>query len=100
MKIPNKGFYQHYKHDPAGVPFNYTYAVIGLAKNTEDRSYTVLYMPLYENSWLAPADYAARPLEMFMEDVTVDGKTVPRFTEITDVETIAKLKIVKDQMYK
>ena len=99
MNLPEKGFYYHYKHDPNGPFNNYAYEVIGTARLTEERSYHVLYHPLYENEWLAPADYHARPLEMFMENVTVEGESVPRFIRITDPKLISKLEAVKVQMY-
>jgi hypothetical protein len=98
MEIPERGFYIHYKHDPAGPAHNYTYEVVGLARNSEDKSYFVLYRPLYENDWLKPADYQARPLEMFMEDVEKDGVQVKRFTKITDPVVIRELEAVRDRI--
>jgi hypothetical protein len=83
-KFPEKGFYVHYKHDPAGAPLNYTYEVIGIGRNTEEDTFTVLYKPLYESTWMKPADYQSRPLEMFMGTVEKDGKTMPRFRKIPD----------------
>lgn len=35
-KIPEKGFYYHYKHDPKGEFNNYAYEVVGLGLHTED----------------------------------------------------------------
>ena len=99
MQIPKNGFYQHYKHDSQGIPYNYTYEVIGIARNTEDKTYTVLYRPLYENDWFKPADYQSRPLDMFNEIVSKDGQTMPRFQLITDAEIISKLTDVKLKMY-
>jgi hypothetical protein len=99
MRIPENGFYIHYKHDPSGEPHNYAYEVVGLARNTEDKSYSVLYRPLYENDWFAPASYQARPLEMFMEEVQKDGNRVPRFRKITDPALISELEKVRMQMY-
>lgn len=99
MQIPKNGFYQHYKHDPHGTPFNYTYEVVGVARNTEDKTYTVLYRPLYENDWFKPANFQSRPLDMFNEDVSKDGKTTPRFQLISDPDTISKLSEVRLKMY-
>lgn len=99
MQIPPTGFYYHYKHDPNG-PFNdYSYKVVGIARHTEEKTFTVLYRPLYENDWFKPATYQARPLEMFNENVTKDGKAIPRFQQITDPELIAKLERMRDQIY-
>ena len=99
MKIPEKGFYYHYKHDPKGSLNNYSYEVVGLARNTEDKTFSVLYRPLYKTDWFAPADLQARPYEMFLENVTVDGKYVPRFSLITDRSIISKLTKIKVEMY-
>ncbi len=99
MVLPPKGFYYHYKHDPAGPLNNYTYEVVGIGRNTEDKTLTVLYRPLYESAWMPPADLQSRPLEMFMGDVAKDGHIMPRFTQITDLELIAKLEKVRDESY-
>ncbi len=93
------GFYRHYKHDPSGEENNYTYEVLGIGRNTEEKTYTVIYRPLYENGWMVPAHYQSRPFEMFMENVEKDGKTMPRFTKIIDPALIEKLKVVRNQMY-
>lgn len=93
MKIPPKGFYRHYKHDPKGPLNNYIYEVVGIARDTEDKTFSVLYRPLYENDWFKPADYQARPLDMFNENVIKDGKSMPRFEHITDPELVAKLSL-------
>lgn len=91
--MPRKGdFYYHSKHDPAGPLNNYAYEVVGIARHSEDESLLVLYVPLYENDWMSPADYQARPLAMWQETVTKDGVEMPRFMLITDEAVIAKLK--------
>jgi hypothetical protein len=99
MNIPENGFYVHYKHDPSGELHNYMYEVVGLARNTEDKSYSVLYRPLYKNDWFPPASYQARPLGMFMEDVEKDGRRVPRFSKITDPQLLLELENVRNKMY-
>jgi hypothetical protein len=43
--------------------------------------------------------FDVRPLHMFLEEVTKDGKTFPRFREITDPELIEKLKEKKEELY-
>ena len=90
--FPKKGFYVHYKHDPNGEPFNYMYEVVGIARNTEDGMYSVLYKPMYKNQWLSPAEYFSRPLEMFIDMVDKDGVSVPRFALVTDSDLLSKLK--------
>lgn len=99
MHIPENGFYMHYKHDPNGEPFNYMYEVFGLVRHTEDESFLVLYRPLYNNVWHKPANYPVRPVDMFLEEVEVEGKKTLRFSPITDPELIAKLEARKKEMY-
>jgi len=60
------GRYRHYKGNE--------YDVIGVAKHSEDETELVVYRPLYGESGLW-----VRPLEMFVEEVNFEGKTVPRF---------------------
>lgn len=80
MDLPQKGFYVHYKHDPSGVPYNYMYEVVGIGRNTEEETYTVLYRPLYKSDWMSPADFQSRPLDMFLEEIEKDGIELPRAT--------------------
>lgn len=60
------GKYRHYKGNE--------YQVIGVAKHSEDESELVVYRPLYGEGRLW-----VRPLDMFIEEVRVEGKTFPRF---------------------
>jgi len=109
MKIPTKvpvnGFYYHYKHDPSGLVNNYAYEVMGVGCHTEDDcrpqdACMVVYRPLYEASvYKAGRLFDLRPLEMWMGDVIRDGKTTPRFTNITDLAVIAQLQKIKKKMY-
>ena len=70
MKI---GLYQHYKGN--------TYEVIGVARHSEEESELVVYRPTYGDKGLW-----VRPLAMFVENVQIDGKSVPRFAFIDDTE--------------
>jgi hypothetical protein len=63
------GVYEHYKSGKK-------YRVIGVAKHSETLEDMVVYEALYENEM---SKLWVRPLEMFLEDVEVDGKRVPRF---------------------
>lgn len=65
------GVYRHYKGE--------YYLVLGLAHHSETQERLVVYVPLYVRE--GPR-LAVRPLEMFLEDVEIDGKTIPRFTYI------------------
>ncbi len=109
-RVPEPGFYYHYKHDPSKGVRDYAYEVLGVGFHTEDdaregESHFLVYRPLYEASvFIASKNlgipcFDARPLEMWMEDVTKDGKTFPRFKKITDSETISELERVRDEMY-
>ncbi|MCF2949047.1 DUF1653 domain-containing protein [Paraglaciecola aquimarina] len=60
------GKYRHYKGNK--------YEVIGVARHSEDESQLVVYRPLYGDKGLW-----VRPLEMFVEQVEVEGENKPRF---------------------
>lgn len=67
------GVYQHYKGK--------NYIVKELARHSETMEWLVVYECLYDN----PAGKIwVRPMGMFMENVVVDGKEVPRFKYIGD----------------
>ena len=65
------GTYQHYKGKK--------YKVHAIVRHSETLEELVLYETLYENDlgklWV-------RPKQMFLENVTIDGKTMPRFQRI------------------
>lgn len=68
------GVYQHYKGNK--------YEVLFVGCSTEEEEYFVIYKALYEKEsvpkiWI-------RPYDMFCEDVTIDGKNVPRFKKIRE----------------
>lgn len=68
------GRYRHYKGKE--------YRVIAVAKHSETFEDMVVYEALYENDL---AKFWVRPLAMFIEEVIVDGTSVPRFTFIESV---------------
>jgi len=61
------GKYRHYKGKD--------YEVLGVAKHSETLEELVVYRALYGGGqiWV-------RPLKMFLEEVEVDGKKIPRFS--------------------
>ena len=66
-----EGVYEHYKGKQ--------YHVLGVAHHSETMEELVVYEALYETAmklWV-------RPLTMFLEEVIVDGKKVPRFRKAT-----------------
>src|SRR5712691_6463088 len=84
-KLPEPGYYYHFKHDPDGPPNNYAYYIYGVGHHTEDDcraedAFMQVYRPLYEEA------YAYRngglfdlcPLHMFFEPAEWKGKEVPR----------------------
>ena len=88
----DKGFYYHFKHDQEKGINDHAYEVIGLGLHTEDGSVTVLYRPLYPSTFLGSADFLVRPYAMFVENITKNGQSVPRFQKIENPEIIEKLK--------
>jgi len=60
------GKYKHYKGK--------SYEVVGIAKHSETLEELVVYRALYGKN-----DLWVRPLKVFLEEVEVDGKKVPRF---------------------
>jgi hypothetical protein len=110
QRVPEKGLYYHYKHDPQGAINNYAYEVMGVGFHTEDdtrpgEQHFVVYRPLYEASiYIASKSlgipcFDNRPLEMWMGNVEKGGKTFPRFAKITDSTVIAQLEKIKGEMY-
>ena len=103
--VPERGFYYHYKHDPDGPVNNYAYEVTSVGCHTEEDcrpedANMVVYRPLYESSVYKAGKFSdIRPLEMFMEDVTVGDTTMPRFRKISDPDIIAQLTAIQKQMY-
>ena len=69
--IVKKGIYKHFK--------GHTYKVIGLAKHSETLEELVVYINMENENgiWL-------RPEKMFLENVTKEGKTFPRFEFVNE----------------
>lgn len=94
-----KGFYFHFKRDKNGDLGNYAYEVIGVGLNTETRTESVIYRPLYKSEHLDSHDLYIRPLNMFEEFVMVNNNQVKRFELVTDPELINKLIEIRGKMY-
>ena len=62
------GEYEHFKGK--------RYKVLGVAKHSETLEDLVLYEVLYENEL---SKIWVRPAKMFLEEVEIGGKKVPRF---------------------
>jgi hypothetical protein len=65
------GKYRHYKGKE--------YEVVGLAKHSEALEKLVVYKALYGDH-----DLWVRPYKMFIDNVEINGKTLPRFEFIED----------------
>ena len=63
------GRYRHYK--------GRDYDVIGIARHSETEESLVVYRALYGERGLW-----VRPAAMFLDTVTVDGRSVPRFSRL------------------
>jgi len=66
MNTVKTGRYRHYKGNE--------YTVIGIARHSETEEELVVYRKEYDDHGLW-----VRPLSMFVENVAVDGRVVPRF---------------------
>jgi len=68
------GRYRHYK--------GRDYKVIGEARHSETEEPFVVYRALYgeRRLWI-------RPLAMFLDTVTVEGRTIPRFRRLNDSQS-------------
>lgn len=60
------GTYEHYK--------GLRYKIIGLARHSESLEEMVVYQALYGKN-----DIWVRPLGIFLEDITFEGRSLPRF---------------------
>ena len=70
---PKTGIYRHYKGN--------LYQVLHTARHSETEETLVVYRALY-------GDYGVwvRPLEMFCEMIEIDGKMIPRFELIKELQ--------------
>lgn len=71
------GKYKHYKGK--------LYEVIGVSRHSETLEELVVYKALYRSASVSPEptmedeNLWVRPLNMFLEDVEIEGKKIPRF---------------------
>lgn len=79
METIKPGIYHHYKSKEK------LYKVIGVAKHSETMEDMVVYQALYNiPEFGGEGVMFVRPLEMFLENVVVDGKEIPRFTFVSE----------------
>lgn len=67
------GLYRHYKGG--------TYVVTNIGRHTEDGDELVIYNPINDEEAPVPV----RPVSIFSEQVSVDGRAVPRFTYLGEL---------------
>lgn len=73
------GYYQHSKSGKF-------YEVIGVARNSENPDEElVVYRALYKDSKFGNQALWARPKQMFLETIVLNGKEVPRFKFFGDI---------------
>ncbi len=68
------GRYRHYKGKE--------YELMGVATHSETLEQLVIYQAQYDSEEFGENALWARPVAMFLETVTVDGKEIPRFEYI------------------
>lgn len=91
MQKPEKGFYRHFKGGEVEVLY--------IAHHSESLEEMVVYQSLYDNKTFGKGSVWVRPVSMFMETVENDGKTMERFSKITDPQIISELEKVKQEIY-
>lgn len=72
MSALQTGRYRHYKGK--------FYEVIGTVRHSETLEELVLYKALYDSPEFGKDQLWVRPLKMFLENVEIGGKLIPRFT--------------------
>jgi hypothetical protein len=80
-----EGIYEHYKGN--------LYRTIGTVRHSETREELVLYRALYNSPEFGRNALWVRPQQMFLENVVIDGVSVPRFKYIARTLSEAKKKI-------
>jgi len=77
MNEVQKGIYRHYQGKE--------YQVLGVGNHSETLEKVVIYKQLYDAPEFKKGTIWVRPLEMFLENVIIDGKEVPRFELIDPI---------------
>lgn len=76
MQTPDIGAtYRHYKNHK-------NYIILSIARHTETGESLVIYQGQYDDPEFGPKPVFARSVEMFMERVEYEGRTVARFERI------------------
>lgn len=70
------GIYRHYSGKE--------YDLIGVGHDSETLAKVVIYQARYDTEDFGPKPIWVRPYDMFIEEVEIDGKMVPRFEWIRE----------------
>lgn len=70
------GLYKHYKGK--------LYLVIGVGKHSKSLQDLVIYQALYDDKKFGKNCLWVRPLDNFLENIIIDGQSVPRFLKIQE----------------
>ena len=76
---PPTGVYEHYNSTALSRRY---YQVLGFARHTETEEILAVYIPLYVIPEHHGPRLQVRPLDMFIQDVQHEGRSVPRFKYI------------------
>ena len=76
-KVPPGALFEHFKGKK--------YKILGVARHSETLEMCVVYQALYNNAEFGDHAVWVRPLKMFLENVVIDGKEIPRFRLIEGV---------------
>src|SRR5258708_30604979 len=105
-KLPEPGYYYHFKHDPEGPVTNYAYYIYGVGHHTEDDcraedAFMQVYRPLYEEAYAYRHGglFDLRPLHMFSQPAECQGRMVPRVGRIEDPAVLPPPDRIKNPLY-
>ncbi len=113
-RVPEPGFYHHFKRNPNGPAREGAYEVLGIGFHTEagtmvappySQEHFVNYRPLYEHQLYKLTRrfgilcVFTKPLGLWFSEAQRSGVYIPRYQKITDRAVIAELERIRDSMY-
>ncbi len=76
-RVPTGAIFEHYRGN--------RYKILGVGRHSETLGMCVVYQSLYNCEEFGDQPIWVRPLEMFLENVIIEGKEMPRFRRIENV---------------
>ncbi len=73
-RVPTGAIFEHFKGK--------RYKILGTARHSETLELCVVYQALYDEPTFGDHAVWVRPLEMFLETVTINGQKIPRFRPV------------------